>query len=166
MEIAAPLALYHESVRPEWIDVNGHMNVAYYVLAFDHATDAFYAYLGLTEDYIHRRNQSYFMLESHLTYQREMRAGDRMRFTTQLLAFDRKRIHFFHRMSHAEEGYLAATAEWLAIHVDLVERRSAPMPEPVIELLGAIREAHASLPPPPEAGRVIRLNREPAKGPS
>lgn len=166
MAIAAPLALHHENVRPQWIDVNGHMNVAYYVLAFDHATDAFYTCLGFTDEYIRHRNQSYFMLESHLTYQREMRAGERMRFTTQLLGFDRKRVHFFHRMHHAEKGYLAATAEWLAIHVDLTTRRSVPMPDSVIEVLGATRQAHASLPFPPEAGRVIRLNRKPAKGTS
>ena len=155
MSIAAPLELFSERVQPEWIDYNGHMNVAFYVLAFDHATDAFFDFLGLDEAYRTTTGNSTFAVEAHVTYQREVAKGDELRFTTQLLGFDHKRIHFFHRMYHAEQGFLAATAEWLSLHVDLAQRRVAPMPEAIAGRLAEVHAAHGALPVPPEVGRVI-----------
>ncbi len=156
MSIAALLELHREDVRPEWIDYNGHMNVAYYLLAFDHATDAFFDYVGLDEAHRRATGMSTFAVEAHVTYQREVAAGDGLRFTTQLLGIDDKRIHFFHRMVHAEKGFLAATTEWLALHVDLGKRRVAPMPESIKARLAQVMDAQGSLPAPPEVGRVIR----------
>jgi len=155
-EIDAPLSLHAETVRPEWIDYNGHMNVAYYLLAFDHATDAFFNFAGIDDAYRRRANCSTFAVEAHITYERELRAGDPMRFATQLLDFDDKRLHFFHAMHHAEEGFLAATSEWLSLHLDMTARRVTAMPEALLARLGAIRAAHDGLPRPPQVGRVIR----------
>ena len=157
MEIAAPLALYRTEVRSEWVDYNGHMNVAYYVLAFDLATDALFDFVGVGEDYGKRTDHALFAVEAHLTYQRELRAGDALRVTTQLLGFDDKRVHFAHRMFKTDDGGLAATSEWLALHVDRSTRRAAPLPPDIAALLAAVQEAHAALPTPPEVGRVMRL---------
>lgn len=164
MMAAALLELHRETVRPEWIDYNGHMNVAYYLLAFDHATDALLDDLGLGRDYVEREGCSVFVLEAHLTYQRELTAGDPMRFTTRVLAADAKRLHVFHAMYHDEEGFLAATNELVAIHVDLTERRSVPMPAPVQARLGQLVAAQSRLPQPPEVGRVMGLAARPADG--
>src|SRR5690606_22498874 len=110
-------------VHPDWIDFNGHMNVAYYVLAFDRATDKFFDWLGLDEAYRQATNRSTFALEQHILYLREVRLGDPLRFTTQLIDHDAKRIHYFHRMYHDREGYLAATTEIISMHIDLGRRR-------------------------------------------
>jgi acyl-CoA thioester hydrolase len=158
-EIAAPLALHRENVQREWIDYNGHMNLAYYMLAFDHATDAFFDFIGLGETYLKVNNASTFTLEGHITYDRELRAGMPMRFETQLLAHDAKRLHYIHFMHHADEGYLASTNELISLHVDMTERRSAPMPETVVERLDAVAKAHDKLPHPEQAGRVISIVR-------
>ncbi|MDJ0947645.1 MAG: thioesterase family protein [Alphaproteobacteria bacterium] len=155
--IDGPLALHAEPVRPDWIDYNGHMNVAFYVLAFDHATDAFFDFIGLDEAYRETQNASTFAVESHVCYLRELHEGDPMRFTTQLLGFDAKRLHYFHRMYHAEGGYLAATLESLSLHVDMATRRVAPMPDAIFDRLARIHEAHAGLPRPSEAGQTIRM---------
>jgi acyl-CoA thioester hydrolase len=155
--VAAPLALHREAVRPEWIDYNGHMNLAYYMLAFDHATDAFFDYIGLGERYMKDADASTFTLEAHITYEREMLAGAPMRFETQLLGHDAKRLHYMHFMYHAEEGWLASTNELISLHVDMTARRAAPMPEPVLRRLDAIAAAHAGLERPIQAGRVISL---------
>ncbi len=157
MSIDAPLALYETSVRPEWLDVNDHMNVAYYVLAFDRATDGLFQFVGVGDDYMAARQGSMFALECHVTYNRELRGGDLIRITTQLLGFDAKKMHFAHHMYHQGEGYLAATSEWMGIHVDMEARRSAPFPDDIAERLGDIRAAHAVLPTPPEVGRVMSL---------
>lgn len=155
--IPAPLELHTEVVRPEWIDYNGHMNVAYYLLAFDHACDAFLDFIGLDEAYRGRTGGTTFAAECHVTYQREVGVGDRLRFDTQLIGFDEKRIHYFQRMHHDEEGYLAATTEWMSLHVDSTARRVAPMPREITDRLAAIAATHRSLPRPPEAGRVIGI---------
>ena len=156
---AAPLALHRESVDPGWIDHNGHMNLAYYVLAFDHATDAFFDYIGLGVAYLEANNCSTFSLEAHVTYERELMAGDPMRFETQLLNHDAKRLHYMHMMYHAEEGYLASTNELISLHVDMTARRSSPMPQSVIERLDQVAVTHGMLPRPTQAGRVISLER-------
>ncbi|MFQ6018361.1 MAG: thioesterase family protein [Kiloniellaceae bacterium] len=157
MTTPAPLELHREAVRREWIDYNGHMNVAYYVVAFDHACDAFLEYIGLDEAYRERCGGTTFTAECHVTYQRELREGDPLRFATQLFGFDAKRIHYFLQMYHAEEGFLAATSEWLSLYIDLDTRRVSPMPADITARLAEIQAAHRNLPRPPEAGRVIRV---------
>lgn len=157
MTIAAPLDLHGETVRPEWIDYNGHMNVAFYVLVFDHATDAALAYVGLDEAHREATGGSVFAAESHVTYNREVAEGDPLRVTTQLLAFDAKRLHLFHEMYHAVEGYLAATSEWLILYVDLNQRRVAAMPEDIQARAAAVEQAHRPLGWPERAGRVIKV---------
>jgi len=163
MRIESPLCLYTGEALPEWIDYNGHMNVAYYVLAFDRATDAFMECLGMGRDYQERQRCSTFVVETHVNYQRELVAGDPMRITTQLLGFDSKRIHYFHRLYHADRGFLSATTELMVIHVDLAERHSAPMPLPVLDRLSALMTAHMQLPRPPQSGRVMGVR---AKSPT
>ena len=155
----APLELHHDSVRSEWIDYNGHMNVAYYILAFDYATDAFFDHLGLDRAYRETTGNSTFAVDAHVTYQREVAEGDPLRFSTQLIGFDQKRLHFFHRMYHAEEGFLSATAEWLSLHIDMNRRRVAPMPPQIAERLAALWEEHRQLPDPDELGKVIKRPR-------
>ncbi len=157
MSIDAPLALYETSVQPEWLDWNDHMNVAYYVLAFDRATDELFRFVGVAERYIETHKRTMFALECHVTYNRELRGGDPLRVTTQLLGFDAKKMHFAHHMYHQGEGYLAAASEWMALHVDLETRRSVAFPDDIAQRLGEIRAAHAALPIPPETGRVMSL---------
>ncbi len=153
----APLRLHTDRVREEWIDVNDHMNVAYYVLAFDHATDAFFDYIGLDDSHRRQTNCATFAAECHVTYKQEVLVGDELGITTQLLAYDAKRIHYFHRMYQASSGYLAATCEWLNLHVDLAERRVVPMPASVQSRLSDIARTHGALDWPDEAGRRIAV---------
>ncbi|MDH3413494.1 MAG: thioesterase family protein, partial [Gammaproteobacteria bacterium] len=111
MEIKAPLVLHQGTIKGDWIDYNGHMNVAYYVLVFDHATDALLDYLGMDEGYRANTGFTTYVLETHVTYDRELKEDDPVRVETQLLDFDAKRLHYFSRMFHAQEDYLAATTE-------------------------------------------------------
>lgn len=144
-------------VRPEWIDINGHMNVAYYVLAFDQAVDTLWAELGITDEYIQSVGGTTFAVESHVTWQRELREGEPYRVTSQILAYDEKRLHQFQRMYHAEEGYLAATAEWLNLHVDLKTRRVGPWPDFVLKALGEFTSRQQGFVWPAEAGNRMKV---------
>ena len=156
----APLNLGEDTVRDEWIDYNGHMNVAYYVLAFDFATDRLYDRLRLGEDYMATSGCSTFTLESHIAYVREVRGGDALNFTGQLIDFDHKRLHWYCDMYHRDEGYHAAAIEFLTIHVDLRTRRSAPFQGTVMATLEELNAAHGSLPAPALAGTTVGIRRK------
>lgn len=152
------IAVATGKVLPEWIDINGHMNVAYYVLAFDMGVDALWAQLGLTDEYIETTNCSTFAVESHVTYQAELKADEPYVVRSQILAYDDKRIHQFQRMYHAEEEYLAATAEWMNLHVDLTSRRVKPFPESVLAALQVYTAGQGVLPNPDEAGKKMKIS--------
>ena len=156
--IAAPLDVYRDVVRPEWIDNNGHMNMGYYLVVFDFATDAFFPWVGLDGAHREGHGVTTFCLESHVTYQRELREGDPLRFTTRLLGFDAKRIHYVHEMFHGAEGYLAATNELLSLHVSQQTRRGAPMAPVVQARLARVLAVHSTLPRPSHVGRRIGLD--------
>jgi len=144
-------------VRPEWIDFNGHMNIAYYVAAFDLATDNFFrivtpeiwdgdVFLG-----------GFYCVDLHVTYERELYEDEPLRVTTQLLGVDDKRLHFFHRMYHAAEGHLAATNELLFLCISRETRRATAMEERYRSAWEALWRDHCALPRPPQAGRVMSV---------
>ncbi len=157
MTIEAPLQIYRDRVRPEWIDYNGHMNVAFYVLAFDYATDAFFDYLGLGHKYFEKANCSTFAVEMNVSYVRELHEGDPIAFRTWLLGHDAKRLHYYHELYHADEGWLAAGCELMSLHIDMSIRRTAPFPDDVMAWLDEIAAAHAAIPAPERVGRRISM---------
>ena len=161
--IPAPYVNDNQAVQADWIDLNGHMNIAWYLTAFDRAFDEAYRQMGFTQEALEKTGSSTFAAEMHISYQRELLQGDGLRIETQLIAFDAKRMHWMQVMYHRGENFRAATAEWLILHVDLRQRRVAAMPETIQGELRAILAAHAGLPRPPETGRRIDLeNRKPA----
>jgi len=156
-DIPSPFDQYLSHVRPEWIDHNGHMNMGYYLVVFDFATDRWLDFLGFTRSHRARARITTFALEGHITYHREVRGGDRLRFTTRLIDHDAKRIHYFHEMHHADQGYLAATNELLSLHVSLETRRATPIAPEIQQKLARVQARHDALPPAPQIGRVIGL---------
>jgi len=160
LDLAAPLDRHRAVVKPDWIDLNGHMNVGYYVIAFDHATDTFCAQLGVDWPYVQHKIGMTFVVEAHVTYDREVKQGDPLRITTQLLDHDAKRVHFFHHMYHGEEGWLAATNELMMMNIDYESRRTAPWPDESLRRLDALAAAHKNLPRPAQAGRIIGIRRK------
>ncbi len=155
MSADAPLSLHHEAVDPAWIDYNGHMNLAYYVLVFDHATDALMDHVGLDAAYRARTDGSLFVVESHVTYGDEVMQGEDMAIATRILDVDHKRLRLFHEMAAGADRRPAATNELMILHVDLSTRRTAPFPDTVLNRLQNLQESHARLTPPPQAGRGI-----------
>ena len=106
-------------VEPAWIDYNGHLNMAYYNVLFDRAVDEVYELLGLGLDYLKTRRHSTFTAEVHVRYLRELQEGDPVRVSFQLLDYDEKRLHYFEELHHAEEGWLSATSENMALNVNM-----------------------------------------------
>ncbi len=153
----AGVEIVRGQVLSEWIDINDHMNVAYYLLAFDQAVDVLWQRFGLTEEYVREHNNSTIAVESHVTWQREIVEGAPYVVTAQVLAFDDKRIHQFQRMYHAEQGYLAATCEWMNLHFDTGIRRVAPWPDEIRARIADFTDNQGQHPWPDEAGKRMHV---------
>ena len=138
---------------PEWIDYNGHMMDAYYFLAFTEATEAFLDHVGLGAAYQARTGNGIYTAESHLCFLDSVTEGAVLRYQTQLLAQDARRMHVFHQMRRA--GGLAATCELMFLHVS--EGRVTPMPAEAAAVVSELAARHAALPRPGQTGRQIGL---------
>ncbi|WP_339779041.1 thioesterase family protein [uncultured Thalassospira sp.] len=153
------LISYRGNVLPEWIDFNGHVNVGYYIVAFNLGSLGFLDAVGLGRTYPARRGGSTFALEMHATYDREIHVHEPFELHTRVLDCDAKRIHMYHEMRHADEGWLAATNEIITMHINMETRRSAPFPDDIFKTLDAIRLAQVNLPMPSGVGRTIGIRR-------
>jgi acyl-CoA thioester hydrolase len=153
----APFVSSQMPVEPGWIDYNGHLNMAYYNVLFDRAVDEVYELMGIGANYVEGQGRSLFTAEVHLRYLRELHAGDRVRATVQLLAYDSKRLHYFQQLFHAADGWVAATSENMALHVDLATRKTTGFSPPVAARIGLMHASHRMLPRPEAAGRSIAI---------
>jgi acyl-CoA thioester hydrolase len=155
----APYDRFEGEVRPEWIDHNGHMNLAYYTVLFDYATDLMFAELDLGLAYRQRTDHGTFVTETHNRYERELLVGERVRVGIQILHADDKRLHLAHAMFRHDTDERAATQELLFLHVNLVERRVTPFPPDLYGRIHAAAAAHAALPRPDWVGRHVGMRR-------
>jgi len=152
-----PLSLHEEPVIADWVDYNGHMNVAYYVLVFDHATDALLDHLDIGERYRNDTGGSVFVVETHVTYLQEVMLDDRLKVTTRIIDSDEKRLHVFHAMYQDGADDVVATGEFMILHVDLATRRSSPFPAHAQDMMKALSEKHRGADTPPQLGRSIGI---------
>ncbi len=157
----APFVSSAMQVEPQWIDYNGHLNMAYYNVLFDRAVDEVYELMGIGREYLKRSRHSTFTAEVHIRYLRELHAGDPVRVTYQLLGYDAKRLHYFEQLFHTGEGFVSATSENMTLHVDMNIKKAAPFPENVLRRIARMMTAHGKLPYPEAAGRRIAM---PGKG--
>jgi acyl-CoA thioester hydrolase len=151
------LPQHEDVVRAEWIDVNGHMNLAYYIVIFDHATDVAFDALDIGTAYRERTGNSSFIVETHTIYEREAKEGERLRVSSRLLGADAKRVHVFHEMFRANTDQRVAAHELLALHIDMRTRRTAPFPPDRQAALAAAVRAQADRPLPNGVGRRITM---------
>src|ERR1700748_2576197 len=131
MSIPAPFERYEGEVLREWIDANEHMNLAYYTVLFDYATDALFDAIGIGRQYKDATGNGTFAVETHNLYERELLLGDGVRISTQILGMDGKRLHLGHEMFAMPGRQRAATQELMYLHVSLGARRLVPFPDRV-----------------------------------
>ena len=144
-------------VVPEWIDFNGHMNMAFYSLLVDRAADEFYGAIGLGAEYV-KTGFTTYTGELKIRYLQELHLGQKVRVHSWLIDHDAKRFHTWQEI-HAEDGFIAATAETLGLHIDMSGPRVAPFPDRIAAGLDAFAAKHG-LPEMPEgAGKAIGIPR-------
>ena len=154
--IEAPLNLHTAVVQPDWLDYNRHMTEGYYGVAFGFVTDAYMDFVGIDAAYRRRTGCTIYTVETHICFLRELKAGDPLRFTTQLLAFDSRRMQVFHQMFHGDEGYLAATFETMMLHVNQATMQVTPFPPDILTRFEAVYALHKELARPSQVGRAIK----------
>lgn len=151
------LTTYSTQVLPDWVDYNGHLRDAFYLLIFSYATDALMDKLGLDSENREASGHSLFTLELHLNYLHEVKLGAKVEVRTQLIAFDAKRLHLYHSLHLAGDEKELAGNEQMLLHVDLAGPHSAPFTEATSATLATISAEQADLARPALLGRVIGL---------
>ena len=143
-------------VKPEWIDYNSHMTVPRYFDAMIDSINKWFELVDLGETYMASEGKSMFTAQSHWNYIRELKLDDPLKVTMQLLDADSNKIRYFAQLIHAEENYLAATAELLVIHVDMETRKVTKFSDEKLNQLRARRDKDAQAGLPPYAGGIIK----------
>ena len=144
-------------IEPQWIDYNGHLNMAYYNVMFDRALDELWLRFGIGPDYKKARHGSTFTAECHVRYLREIHLGDPVQISMLLVGADEKRLHTFEELRHATEGWLSATSETIHIHIDMSARKTAPFPSDIRARIEAVAKAHSAVARPEGIGRKIAM---------
>jgi len=152
--ISAPLELFRCDVEPDWVDYNNHMTEAAYLTAFGWASDALFRYIGDNEEY-RAAGHSFYTVETHINYLREVRGDDSLRFATTVVGLDEKRLHIYHEMFDSRTGHRLAATEQMLLHMDTNAGRPAPIEGVPMRALEAIRSAHGNLAVPKYVGRVM-----------
>ena len=142
-------------VLPNWVDHNGHMNLAYYVLAFDQATDNFFQSFGINNSYRRNSNCSTFAGNIHVYYKRELNLAEEFYIDCTLLGFDDKRIRHMNCMFHKADQTEIAVFESLQLHVSLKERRVCAMPVTLLNNLEKLQAGQPKMCLPKEIGESI-----------
>lgn len=145
-------------VQRDWLDYNGHMNVAWYLKIFDDAGDRLTEVVGMGESYTRRTGNSWVALESHLGFIAEAYLDDALEVRSRVLAVEQKKLHLFQEMFRDDE--LLATHEQLGLHFDTAARRGSPFEPHVLAQLGVLCERQQALPSPPRAGRTVGIRRQ------
>lgn len=150
---------YQTPVRPEWIDYNGHMSEAYYVLVFGFATDALLDAIGVDETYRSRHQCSVYTLEAHVRYLREVGEGAPLQVYTAVVDSDHKRLHVHHSLQRPDTGEVLASTELMLMFVDTESGSSADFPAAIGASIARFKSRYAGRPEAGELGRAIAIRR-------
>lgn len=161
MSISAPFVSKPMDIEKDWIDYNGHLNMAYYNVLFDRCSDEAFEAMGMGLDYVKGRRLTIYTAEVHVCYVQELHLDHKVRVSFQLIDHDEKRLRAYQEIRHVD-GWLAATSETLSLHVDMSGPKVAPFPTDVLAKVEAMRAAHSALPMPERAGRSIGIPRKTA----
>jgi acyl-CoA thioester hydrolase len=159
MSFLAPYDRFEREMKPEWIDLNGHMNLAYYIVLFDQTFDLILAEWDLDWEYTKRASQGLFAVETHTLYEQELVTGAEVRVRSRVIDVDSKRLHVACEMYRASDMRRAACIETLNLHVDLENRHVMPWPEAQRSAMNAAAPAHREAGLPEWVGRRVQMRK-------
>ena len=155
-----PFRTKNQTVLAEWIDYNGHMNVAYYTLAFDKALDFFFEdVLDIGPSYVEKNKEGPFALKASYNYFSELLEGECFFVDISILDFDSKRVHLFGEMRKEKSLELSAVFETVLMNMDLSGRKVKHYPDRVLSLFSLFKSSLVQSNIPIEIGKKISLKK-------
>src|ERR1700755_1137465 len=154
---SAPFQSSVMQIEPQWIDYNGHLNMAYYNVMMDRAIDELWLQLGIGPTYMKERHGSTFTAEAHVRYLREIHLGDPVQVAVWLLAADEQRLHTFEGLRDAKDGWTSATSENMTMHIDMKTRKTAAFPSDIRARIADVLASHAEIARPEGIGRRVAM---------
>ena len=125
----------NQLIKKEWTDYNNHMNMAYYVLIFDQVWEIMLQKFKMGEDSAKNNKMSTMVVETHTTYNNEVKEGEEVEINLTFFDHDKKRLHFKMEMLEKTTKKLSATLEMLSLYIDLNKRKVAEFEEDKIKLM-------------------------------
>ncbi|MDB2378921.1 thioesterase family protein [Candidatus Pelagibacter bacterium] len=125
----------NQIIKKEWTDYNNHMNMAYYVLVFDQIWEIILEKFKMGEQSAKTTNMSTMVVETHTTYNNEVKEGDEVEINLTFLDHDKKRLHFKMEMIEKSSKKIAATLEMLSLYIDLNQRKVTEFEQEKVKLM-------------------------------
>ena len=125
----------NQIIKKEWTDYNNHMNMAYYVLVFDQIWEIILEKFKMGEQSAKTTKMSTMVVETHTTYNNEVKEGDKVEINLTFFDHDKKRLHFKMEMIEKSSKKLSATLEMLSLYIDLNKRRVAEFEDEKVKLM-------------------------------
>ena len=125
----------NQIIKIEWTDYNNHMNMAYYVLVFDQLWEIVLAKFKMGEQSAKTSQMSTMVVETHTTYNNEVKEGDEVEVNLTFFDHDKKRIHFKMEMIEKSSKKLSATLEMLSLYIDLSKRKVSEFEKEKVKLM-------------------------------
>ena len=113
----------NQIIKKEWTDYNNHMNMAYYVLVFDQIWEVILEKFKMGEQSAKSTKMSTMVVETHTTYNNEVKEGDEVEINLTFFDHDKKRLHYKMEMIEKSSKKLSATLEMLSLYIDLSKRK-------------------------------------------
>ena len=158
--LSSPFRTKNQTVLDEWIDYNGHMNVAYYTLAFDKALDFFFEdVLNIGPSFVEKNKEGPFALKASYNYFSELLESESFFVDISILDYDLKRVHVFGEMRKDKSLELSAVFETVLINMDLSARKVKQYPDRVLKLFELFKSSLEQDKIPLEIGKKITLKK-------
>jgi len=125
----------NQIIKKEWTDYNNHMNMAYYVLVFDQIWEIILEKFKMGEQSAKTTNMSTMVVETHTTYNNEVKEGDEVEINLSFFDHDKKRLHYKLEMIEKSSKKLSATLEMLSLYIDLNKRKVSEFEEEKVKLM-------------------------------
>ena len=125
----------NQIIKKEWTDYNNHMNMAYYVLVFDQVWELMFEKFKMGEKSAKTTSMSTMVVETHTTYNSEVKEGDEVEVNLTFFDHDKKRLHYKMEMIEKSSKKLSATLEMLSLYINLDERKVTEFEEEKVKLM-------------------------------
>jgi acyl-CoA thioester hydrolase len=145
------------AIPQDWVDYNGHLRDAFYLLIFSYAVDGLMDEIGLDAQSREHTGLTLFTLEAHINYLHEVKRGAVMEARIQIMAMDRKRLHLYLTLHPEGEAQVMAASEQMLLQVNLEGPKSAAFTEETKAALERIKATQQDWPAPEYTGRKIGL---------